>query len=83
MSGARCAERASEAGARGRTNKTKRAFDNSEDSFRSLAAGLSELEEVDPPRVGRARRALWKELRWTKPRGGTMEIESRSQLGDS
>jgi hypothetical protein len=33
VSGARCAERASEAGARGRTNKSKRAFDNSEDSF--------------------------------------------------
>src|SRR5918996_2089950 len=36
VSGARCAERASAAGARGRTNKSKRAFDNS-DLFGSAA----------------------------------------------
>src|ERR1041384_5944747 len=39
VSGARCAERASEAGARGRTNKTKRAFDNS-DSVRERRQAL-------------------------------------------
>ena len=38
-----------------------RASDNSEDSFRSLAAVLSELEEVDRSRVWPERRALWKE----------------------
>jgi len=39
VSGARCAERASEAGARGRTNKSKRAFDNS-DSVRERRQAL-------------------------------------------
>ena len=39
VSGARCAERASEAGARGRTNKNKRAFDNS-DSVRERRQAL-------------------------------------------
>ena len=39
VSGARCAERASAAGARGRTNKSKRAFDNS-DSVRERRQAL-------------------------------------------